>query len=172
MINAGNPDDVTENDSSSFKYKSRFLKGLTIRDVAGNINPDISAAHRLFTNAKVVVLQKYLSSFFRSLEMPLINWKIPTTIQITSTKLYVAVATLPTKEIIKLTKQLEKKFKRSIYWNEYNSKIETQESENNNVKIIVTIRCITSRSKLTVFSCFNNAETDANRVERNNHRKY
>ena len=67
-----NPDNVNTNDSSSFKYKSNLLKGLTTRDIAANGNPDIANAHRLFTNAKIVVPLKYLSNFFRSLEMPLI----------------------------------------------------------------------------------------------------
>ena len=37
MTNAGNPDDVNTNDSSSFKYKSNLLKGLTTRDIAANV---------------------------------------------------------------------------------------------------------------------------------------
>ena len=73
MTNAGNPDNVVTANSSSFKYKSNLLEGLNSRDVAANTNPDIGNAHRLFTNAKIVVPLKYLSNFFRSLEMPLIN---------------------------------------------------------------------------------------------------
>ena len=56
------------------------------------------------------------------------------TFQITNTKSYFQVVTLSTKESTKLTKQLNKGFKRSIYWNEYKSKIETQELDNNNLK--------------------------------------
>ena len=132
MINAGNPDNVVTANSSSFKYKSNLL-GLSSRDVAANTNPDIANAHRLFTNAKIVVPLKYLSNFFRSLEMPLINCKIhlelnwtkncvmssivgATTFQITSSKLYVPIVTLSTKDNVNLTKQLNK---RPVYWNEY-----------------------------------------------------
>ena len=135
---------IIVDNSSSFKYKSNLLKGVTTRDVAANVNPDIANAHRLFLNAQIVVPLKYLSNFFRSLELPLINTKLhlelnwsknsvmsnvatATTFQITSTKLYVPVVTLPTKESINLTKQLSKRFKRSIFWNEYKSKIETHE---------------------------------------------
>ena len=67
--------------------------------------------------------------------MPLINTKLhyelnwtkncvisnvatATTFKITSPILYVPVATLPTKENVKLTKQLSKGFKRSLIWNE------------------------------------------------------
>ena len=77
---AGNIDNVNANDPSSFKYKSNLLKGLTTRDVAANEaandNPDIANAHKLFLNAQIAVPLKYVSSFFWSLEMPLINCKI------------------------------------------------------------------------------------------------
>ena len=53
------------------------------------------------------------------------NAATASTFQITSTKLSVPVVTLQTKESIKLTKQLTKGFKRSVFWNEYKSKIET-----------------------------------------------
>ena len=115
---------------------------------------------RLLKNAKTVVPLKYLPHFFRSLEMPLINCKIhielnwnnnclmydadtytdgdnangrETTFKITSTKLYVPVVTLSTKDNVSLTKQLNEGFKRSVYWNEYKSKIETKNLDNNNV---------------------------------------
>ena len=40
----------------------------------------------------------------------------------TSTKLYVPIVTLSTKDNVNLTKQLNEGFKRSVYWNEYKSK--------------------------------------------------
>ena len=46
-----------------------------------------------------------------------------TTFKITSTKLYVPVVTLSTKDNINLTKQLNKGLKRSVHWSEYKSKI-------------------------------------------------
>ena len=73
---AGNIDNVNANDSSSFKYKSNLLKGLTSTDVAVNVNPDIANAHRLFLNTQIAVPLKYLSNFFRSLEMSSINYKL------------------------------------------------------------------------------------------------
>ena len=134
MTAAGNPDNINTNDSSSFKYKSIFLEDLASRNAAANTNPDTPDAHRLFTNAKIVVALKYLSTFFRSLEMPLINCKInfklnwtkncvmssvvgATIFQITSTKLYVPIVTLSTKNSVRLTKQLDSRFKRSVFWN-------------------------------------------------------
>ena len=41
-----------------------------------------------------------------------------TIFKITSTKLYVPVVTLSTKENVDMTKQLNEGFKRSVYWNE------------------------------------------------------
>ena len=49
------------------------------------------------------------------------------TIEITSTNFYVPIDTLSTKDNVTLTKQLNKGFKRPVYWNEYKSKIERRE---------------------------------------------
>ena len=61
-----NPLNITLNNSSSFKYKASLL-GKAI-DADGN--------DRSLKNVKIVVPLKYLSNFFRSLEIPLINCKI------------------------------------------------------------------------------------------------
>ena len=65
-INAGNPDDVTTNNSSSFKYKSSILGKSTVDDNNNGV----------LKNAKIAAPLKYLSNFWRSLEMHLINCKI------------------------------------------------------------------------------------------------
>ena len=83
---------------------------------------------------------KYLSNFWRTLEMPLINliltWSstcvlIATGVpnqaaifEITDTRLYVAVLTLSTQENTKFFQQLKSGFKRVINWNKYLSKPE------------------------------------------------
>ena len=89
--------------NSSLKYKIKLLGNVT--EVAGN------AAGIKKLNVKVVVPLKYLSNFFRSLEMPLINCKIKLNLTwkkecvlstvagdavfiIYDTKLYVPVVTL------------------------------------------------------------------------------
>ena len=64
--NNNNPLNITLNNSSSFKYKASLLEKAD--DLDGN--------DRSLKNAKIVVPLKYLSNFFRSLEMPLINCKI------------------------------------------------------------------------------------------------
>ena len=104
------------NNSSSFKYKSSFIT---------NRN-----------GVKIAVPLKYLSNFWRSLEMPLINCKVEFSLKwyencilsssgtaaiftITDTKLYVPIVTLKIEDNANLWKLLSKGFKRSIYWNKY-----------------------------------------------------
>ena len=93
---------------------------------------------------EIMIPLKYLSNFWRTLEMPLINcevnliltWSstcvlvatnIPNqnaTFAITDTKLYVPVVTLSTQENNKFLQQLKLGFKRVINWNKYLSKPE------------------------------------------------
>ena len=136
-MNSGNPANVTIDDSTSFKYKSSFFKPLTAAD------------NGVFKDVKIAVPLKYLSNFWRSLEMPLINCKIhlelnwtkdcvmstiaDTAFKITNTKLHVTIVTLSSKYNVKLVKLLQKGFKRPVYWNEYQAKIETRNLDNNNL---------------------------------------
>ena len=46
--------------------------------------------------------------------------------EITNTKLYILIVTLSSKDNLKLVKLLEERFKRSVYWNEYQTKIKTR----------------------------------------------
>ena len=114
------------NNSSSFKYKSSFIT---------NRN-----------GVKIAVPLKYLSNFWRSLEMPLINCKVElslkwiencvqttaeiganadatgadsATLEVTDAKLYVPVVTLSAEGNVKLIKHLNKGFKRPVYWKKY-----------------------------------------------------
>ena len=80
-----------------------------------------------------------MSNFWRSLEIPLINCKVylelnwiencilssardTATFAITDTKLHVPIVTLYTKDGANLAKQLSEGFKRSVYWNSYETK--------------------------------------------------
>ena len=56
--------DLTQNNSISFKYKAKLLGDPTVADGIKRLN------------VKIVVPLKHLSNFFRSLEMPLIDCKI------------------------------------------------------------------------------------------------
>ena len=66
MNYAKNPLSVTLNNSTYFKYKASLLGKATNAD--GN--------DRSLKNTNILVPLKYLSNFFKSLEMPLINCKI------------------------------------------------------------------------------------------------
>ena len=133
-MNNGNPANVTTDDSSSFKQKSNFFKPLTTAD------------NGVFKNVKITAPLKYLSNFWRSSELPLINCKIYlesnqskdcvmskinfTTFRTTNTKLYIPIVTLSSKDNVKQVKLLEDGFKRPPYWNECQTKIEKRNLDN------------------------------------------
>ena len=90
-------------------------------------------------DVEIMVPLKYLSNFWRTVEMPLINCKVNLILTwsstcvitdsngagifaITDTKLYVPVVILSTQESTKLIQQLKSGFKRVINWNKYLSK--------------------------------------------------
>ena len=95
-------------------------------------------------NVEIMVPLKYVSNFWSTLEMPLINCEINliltwnascvivstnvanqnATFAITDTKLYVPVVTLSTQDNARLLQQVKYGFKRIIYWNKYLSKPE------------------------------------------------
>ena len=125
-----NKADLTINNSQSFKYKASLL-GKTADTVP---NTNISVKY-----AKIVVPLKCLSNFWRSLEMPLIDCKVYLELNwieecilsnegdtakfaITDAKLHVPIVTLSTKGSASLEKQLNDRFKRSVYWNSYETK--------------------------------------------------
>ena len=94
-----------------------------------------------------------------------------TTFKITSAKLYVSIVTLLSNYNINLTKQLNEGFKRSVYWNEYKSKIETKEAVTNNLKRFPFDASFQGVTRLFVLA-FDNANNGDNKVERDSHRKY
>ena len=94
-----------------------------------------------------------------------------TTFKITSTKLYVPIVTLSTKDNVDLTKHLSEGFKRSVYWSEYKSTIETKEADTNNCKRFPLDSSFQVVNRLFVL-VFNDVNNDAKKVERDSHRKY
>ena len=103
-----------------------------------------------------------------------------TTFKITNTKLYVPIVTLSSKDNAKLVKLLESGFNRPVYWNEYQTKIETRNLDNNNLTRFPLDASFQGVRRLFVL-IFNNAEVTilnnpmnntANRVERDRHTKY
>ena len=133
--------DLTTDTSSSFKYKVYLL---------GNPVVDNNIARK---NVKVVVPLKYLSNFFRSLEMPLIScniklnltWKKQYVLSnqagdgvfiINDTKMYAPVITLSKEDNKDFIEQKNKGFQRSIYWNEYKTKELNSDADANVFKYI------------------------------------
>ena len=121
-----------DDNAPSFKYKANLI-----------INTETNGTK---DGVKIAVPLKYLNNFWRSLEMPLNSCKVklslkwiencllttaetddnadPTgaesaTLKITDAKLYVSIVTLSAEDNTKLSKLLDKGFKRSIYWNKY-----------------------------------------------------
>ena len=86
---------------------------------------------------EITVPLKYLTNFWRTLEMPLINCEITliltwsancviidvddqgSTLKVDDTKLYIPVVTLSTQDKVRLLQQLKSGVKRVINWNEY-----------------------------------------------------
>ena len=70
-----------------------------------------------------------------------------------------------------MAKQLDEGFKRSVYWNEYKSKIETKATDNDNITrfpLDVSFQGV-NRSFILAFE---NTENDNKKVERDSHKKY
>ena len=133
--------DLTTDISSSFKYRVELLDNPVL---------DNNIAKR---SVKVVVPLKYLSNFFKSLEMPLINCKIKLNLTwkkecelsnqdgsavfiINDTKMYVPVVTLSKEDNKDFIEQQNKGFQRSIYWNEYKTKEINENADANVFKYI------------------------------------
>ena len=117
------------NATDSFNFKTK---------ITGQTNDDG------IINVEIMVPLKYLSNFWRTLEMPLINCEVELiltwsrncviistnvanqnpTFTITETTLHVPVVTLSTQDNAKLLPQLKSGFKRTISWNKYLAKPE------------------------------------------------
>ena len=133
--------DLTADNSSSLKCKIRLLGNPVVANNIARIN------------VKVVVPLKYLSNFFRSLEIPLINCKIKLNLTwkkecmlsaddgnavfiINDTKMCVPVVTMSKEDNKDFIEQQNKGFQRSIYWNEYKTKEINENTDANVFKYI------------------------------------
>ena len=119
--------DLSVDNSKSYKYKAALVGKAAI--AVNNTNSSVKST-------KIVVPLKYVSNFWRLLEMPLVNCKIHLELnwtedctlssagdsakfKITDAKLHVAIVILSTKDNVNLTKQLSNGFKGSACWNSY-----------------------------------------------------
>ena len=104
-----------------------------------------------------------------------------TTFKITNTTLlYVLFVTLSSKDNVKLVKLLEERFKRPVYWNGYQTKIESKNLDNNNLTRFPLDASFQGVRRLFV-PAFNNTIVNVpndpvnntnNRVLKNSHSKY
>ena len=137
-------------------------------------------------NVKVVVPLKYLSNFFRPIETPLINCKIKLSLTwkkecvlstdignavfiINGTKLYVPVVTLSKEDNKDFIEQQNKGFRRSIYWNEYKTKEQTEDANANVLKCINSDPSFQGVNRLFVMEY---SRADNNQPTRNSQQKY
>ena len=147
--------------------------------------------------AKIAVPLKYFSNFWRSLEMPLINCRVElslrwigifvlttapigananatcadsATFKITDAKLYVPVVTLSAEDNVKLVKQLNKGFKRPVYWNKYKV-IDNKVVENAEKHIRELLDSSYQGVKRLFVLAYNNKEGD-NKVSVDSYKKY
>ena len=83
-----------------------------------------------------------------------------------NTKLYVPIVTLSSKDNVKLVKLLEERFKRPVYWNEYQAKIKLKDSDINNPITLLLDTSFQGVRKLFVLSFDDNNNGDK-KVKRN-----
>ena len=171
-----NADVTNDNNAPSFKYKESII-GNTENNGRKNW-------------VKIAVPLKYLSNFWRSLEIPLINCKVElslkwyerclltvantATFKITDAKLYVPIVTLSAEDNAKLSKLLGEGFKRSIYCNKYklfdNKVVEI--AANNEEKYITELLDSGCQGVKRLFVlAYNNKEGD-NKVSVDSYKKY
>ena len=80
---------------------------------------------------------------------------------------------MPTKDNVKLTKQLNGGFKRLIYWNEYKSKIDLKDLNNHEVTDArIYLDTYFQGVKRLFVLAFDDTNNGANKVERNSYRKH
>ena len=118
---------MTSDNSRLFRDKAALV-GKT-KDAVNDTNSSVR-------NTKINVPLKYLSNFWRSLEMPSINCRVHFELnwieefilssardfakfKKIDTKLHVPIVTLSTKDNVNLAKQLSNGFEKSVYWNKY-----------------------------------------------------
>ena len=142
---------------------------------------DQTNTNKRIDRVEIMVPLEYLSNFWRTLEMPLINcevnliltWsadcviiytnvanQIPT-FTITETNLYVPVVTLSTQDNAKLLPQLKSGFKRTISWNKYLAKPELL-AQNPNLNHLIE-PSFQSVDRLFVLAFENNAQRTSNK---------
>ena len=178
---------TNDDNSPSFKYKASII---------GN-----SETNGTKNGVKIAVPLKYLTSFCRSSEIPLINCKVElllkwiencvltsaaigananatgansATSKITDAKRYLPIVTLSAEDNVKLSKLLSDGFKRSIYWNKYKviDNILEESTDNNEEKYIRELLDSSYQGVKRLFVLAYNNAADDNKVSVDSFRKY
>ena len=100
----------------------------------------------------------------------LVNELTDTTSKITNRKLYVPIVTFCCKDNVKMVKLLEG-FKRPVYWNEYQAKIESRNLDSNNLTRFPLDAYFQGVRKLFALAS-DDTDNDAKKVQRNSDAKY
>ena len=146
----GKIDNINDNalDGKSFKYKTKIV-GKTQARPGSEGDTNRQAVPTL--NVEVTIPFKYLSNFWRFVDLPLINCETELDLSwtkdcvliehhnnitgvnfmITSTKLDVPVGTLPINDNTKFLENIKQEFKITISWKKYRSELTTQTKNNN-----------------------------------------
>ena len=161
------------NATDSFNFKTKITS-----QTAGNNNDGNITGRK---DVEIMVPLKYLSNFWRTLEIPLINCEVEPildwsancviiytivdnqfpTFTITETNLYVPVVTLLTQDNPKLLPQLKSGFERKISWNKYLVKPELL-AQNANLNHLIEPR-FQGVNKLLVLAFENDVKRTSNK---------
>ena len=155
-------------------YKDSFNCKAKIRGLAGNSGR--------IDGVEIIVPLKYLSNFWKTFKMPLINCEVNLiltwsandviiyanvashnpTFEITETGLYVPVVNLSTQDNAKLLLQLKLGFKRTINWNQHLSKLELL-AQNPNLNHLFK-PCFQGVNRIFVLEFENDAQRTSNKI--------
>ena len=186
-------DNYSDTSGSLWQFKRDEIKGNVDLTIDGNHIPDNSSSFKykssLITNkngVKIALQLTYLSNFWRSLEIPLINCKVllslswdpncvlsnlvgASTFIITDAKLYVSVVTLSIDDNTRLSKLLREDFKRPVYWSK--DKIIPNKTYGKNVHIRELLDASYQGVKRLFVPPYSDRDS-ANRVTADSHRRY
>lgn len=93
-----------------------------------------------------------------------------TAFSILDTKLYLSVVTLPSKDNVKLLKQLNYGFKRSVFWNKYSHVLKHPPDNINPIRI--KLAAAFQGVHRSYVHAFNNVADNNNQISGKGHRKY
>ena len=186
-------DNYFDTSGSLWQFKRDEIEGIVDITVDGNHIPNKTSLLKynssLITkrnDVKIAVQLTYLSNFWRSLEILLINCKVELSLlwdpngllsnlvgasnfTITDAKPYVPVVTLSIEDNAKLSELLSEGFKRRVYWNKYKIIPNKTYNENDYTRELLNA---SYQGVKRLFVLAYRDRGDANRVSADPHRRY